>query len=233
MYTWSKIPLTSERSPFLVRALAATAALFALFGIGAREAHAGVSTELVVYNNTGVALSNPVVSNWGNQGWSACFDGSSPNGPPAVIPKGATVCLGTSSSGFGTNGTGGTITYTMDLAQLYDQNGNAIQMPTDTVAFTWSTPWSSVPPINTGLWSCSSALSSCYGTAPFATCTGGDTADTFNVSFPSNGHDFTCVRDDAGNFVEWEVNTVLKAHTLWRAGFRVPTALPFRSREPI
>lgn len=173
---------------FALRTLTASLALFVLFGFKATEAHA-VTTEIILRNNTQLTLSTPVVTNWNNQYWSACAGGASPNGPPATIAPGATVCLGTSASkgGLIPYGTGGTISYSIVFPYV------ASTIPLDSVSVTWSTPWASVPPVNAGGYTCGAYVTSCSG----STCNSGSLEDSFTN---------TCVGEYSGNLVEFEVD---------------------------
>jgi hypothetical protein len=205
--------------------LALTGAIFAFLGLGATEARAQNASYLLIDNNTSLTLTLSGVTNWSNQEWGSscagyngnntCADGtcdclnlSSTNvwsdGPPQTIAPFTWVNFLSVATGFPTNGTGGTISYTIDGA-----GSGFSQVPT--VAFTWSAPWVVGSPVGLS------------GFGDFASATAAITWCPFNTGCqvgPAEG-DFatgTDVQEYSGGLAGWQLNEVAP---------KVPASTPF------
>jgi len=117
---------------FVVQTLAMSVALFALFGLGAKEAKANIVTEIDFTNNTTSTLTLVNFTGTSPQRFITTnpnYPGSSPvcaySGPPATIgPIGSPTASGCFYA-MGTNdfvGTGGTMTYAMVVPPTYPTN---------------------------------------------------------------------------------------------------------------
>jgi hypothetical protein len=162
--TRTTVTLKLRRTRFALRTLALSVALLALLGLFAtREARATETTMITITNNTNTTLTWGGITDYGsNGGWSdqewastcpsqwtayglggpclPCFV----TAPPATIAAGQTVCFASVSTGSATNGTGGAMTYTINIPQEFVRNTEgevtAVDMPTAWVAFAWTDP---------------------------------------------------------------------------------------------
>ncbi len=184
MFSPSAIP---SRAPVVARFLLMCAAFLSTIGV-AGAASAQVTTEIWVINNTPAKLTLAGVSDWSNQQWQG-------NGPPAEIDGWGSATFTSVATGFPTNGTGGTVNYTVTPLS------SAAADPTYSVALTWSTPWVSSSPVGAcaeGLCpTCSGAVQMCTYPVGQKTCTAGGAEGSFSLLNAG----YTC---GGGNGTEFE-----------------------------
>jgi hypothetical protein len=181
-----------------LRALAITVAVFALLAaVGAKQASATMTTQVDIYNESNSDLNFLAITNYGSQGpwndqqWATTYPiatGGDPNppscfvpgGPGADIPANGHVCFVATSTGSQTNGTGGAMSYNINLPYIVDENKDSptymqmIPNPyTATVAFAWTSPSLSGNGVGGILGTYSDA------NTPINTCTQGNASNNF------------------------------------------------------